>query len=94
MGVGDAYAPMKERLLDTASSLRIGYGLEEGVEMGPVVSRPHSDAVVSLINQGVKEGPDLLLDGRGASVPEYPEGHWIGPTVIEGVSPEMVLGKE
>ena len=94
VGVGEAYGPMKERLLDTASSLRLGYGLEEGVRMGPVVSRPHRDRVVDLIGKGVQEGPDLLLDGRGASVAEYPEGHWIGPTVFEGVAPEMVLGQE
>lgn len=94
VGVGDAYQPMRERLLDTASSLRLGYGLDEGVEMGPVISRPHRDRVVDLIGRGVQEGPDLLLDGRGATVPSYPEGHWIGPTVFEGVAPEMVLGRE
>ncbi len=94
VGVGDAYAPMRERLLDRASSLRMGYGLDEGIDMGPVVSRPHRDRVVELIDQGVAEGPDLLLDGRGATVPEYPDGHWIGPTVFEGVTPDMVLGKE
>ena len=94
VGVGDAYSPMRERLLDTAASFRIGYGLEEGVQMGPVVSRPHRDRVVDLIGKGVQEGPDLLLDGRGATVPQYPEGHWIGPTVFEGVSPGMTLGQE
>ncbi len=94
VGVGDAYSPMRERLLDTAASLRIGYGLEEGVQMGPVVSRPHRDRVVDLIGKGAQEGPDLLLDGRGATVPQYPEGHWIGPTVFEGVAPGMTLGQE
>ena len=94
VGVAEAYGSMKERLLDRAASLRMGYGLEEGVDMGPVVSRPHRDNVVKLINQGAQEGPELLLDGRGATVAEYPEGHWIGPTVFEGVAPEMTLGKE
>ncbi|MGW8264771.1 MAG: CoA-acylating methylmalonate-semialdehyde dehydrogenase [Longimicrobiales bacterium] len=94
VGVGEAYEPMRERLLDGASSLRIGYGLEEGVQMGPLVSRPHRDRVVELIGAGAQEGPKLLLDGRGATVPEYPGGHWIGPTVFEGVAPEMVLGRE
>jgi len=94
VGVGNAYHPMRERLLDTASSLRLGYGLDDGVQMGPVISRPHRDRVVDLIGKGEQEGPRLLLDGRGASVPEYPDGHWIGPTVFEGVTPEMVLGQE
>jgi malonate-semialdehyde dehydrogenase (acetylating)/methylmalonate-semialdehyde dehydrogenase len=94
VGVGEAFAPMKERLLDTATSLRMGWGLDEGTQMGPVVSRPHRDRVVDLIGQGAQEGPDLLLDGRGASVAGYPDGHWIGPTVFEGVSPGMILGQE
>ena len=94
VGVGEAYGLMRERLLDGASSLRIGYGLEEGVQMGPLTSRPHRDRVVELIGQSTQEGPKLLLDGRGASVPNHPEGHWIGPTVFEGVVPEMILGKE
>jgi malonate-semialdehyde dehydrogenase (acetylating)/methylmalonate-semialdehyde dehydrogenase len=94
VGVGDAYSPMRERLLDSASSLRMGYGLDEGVDMGPVVSRAHRDGIVSLIDVGAREGPELLLDGRGATVEAHPEGHWIGPTVFEGVLPEMVLGKE
>ncbi len=94
VGVADAYEPMRERLLDGASSLKVGYGLDNGVEMGPLVSRPHRDRVVDLIGQGAQEGPKLLLDGRGASVPDLPHGHWIGPTVFEGVAPEMALGKE
>jgi malonate-semialdehyde dehydrogenase (acetylating)/methylmalonate-semialdehyde dehydrogenase len=94
VGVGEAYEPMRERLLDGAASLRMGYGLDEGVDMGPVVSRPHRDRVVDFINRGTAEGPRLLLDGRGATVPEHPEGHWIGPTVFEGVTPDMTLGRE
>jgi malonate-semialdehyde dehydrogenase (acetylating)/methylmalonate-semialdehyde dehydrogenase len=94
VGVGDAYAPMKERLLDRAASLKMGYGLDDGVEMGPVVSRPHRDRVVDYIDAGVSEGPDLLLDGRGATVDGLPDGHWIGPTVFEEVTPETPLGRE
>ena len=94
VGVDEAYGPMRERLLDGAASLRIGYGLDEGVGMGPLVSRPARDKVVELIGMGAQEGPKLLLDGRGVSVPEHPDGHWIGPTVFEGVAPEMILGKE
>jgi malonate-semialdehyde dehydrogenase (acetylating)/methylmalonate-semialdehyde dehydrogenase len=72
----------------------MGFGLEEGVDMGPVVSRPHRDRVVEFIDMGAAEGPDLLLDGRGATVADHPDGHWIGPTVFEGVTPAMTLGRE
>jgi len=95
VGVGEAYTPMRERLLDSAASLRLGYGLAEGSQMGPLVSRRQRDRVVDLIGKGAAEGPELVLDGREAGVAEYPRGHWIGPTVFEGVTPEMaILGQE
>ncbi|GIW52506.1 MAG: methylmalonate-semialdehyde dehydrogenase (CoA acylating) [Gemmatimonadales bacterium] len=94
VGVGEAYRPMRERLLDAASSLRLGYGLEEDADMGPVISRRHRERVIGYIHAGEQEGARLLLDGRGARVERYPEGNWIGPTVFEDVTPEMTIGRE
>ena len=94
VGVGDAYDPMRESLLDGASSLTMGHGLEEGVDMGPVISAPHRDRVLSFIDQGEREGARVLMDGRGVEVPGYPDGHWVGPTVFEDVRPDMEVGKE
>ncbi len=94
VGVGDAYLPMRESLLEAASSLRLGYGLEEAVDMGPVISSRHRERVVGYINTGEREGARLLLDGRGARVARYPEGNWLGPTVFENVTPEMAIGRE
>ncbi len=94
IGVGDAYTPMRERLLQRASDLRVGYGLEPDVDMGPVISRRHRDRVSRFIAEGEADGAALLLDGRGCAVDAYPEGHWIGPTVFEGVSADMSVGSE
>ncbi len=94
VGVGDAYDPMRERLLDEAGSLKVGNGLEEGVFMGPVISGPHKERVVDYIGTGETEGATLLMDGRSFSVDGYPDGHWVGPTVFEGVHPDMAIGKE
>ncbi|NIM52649.1 MAG: CoA-acylating methylmalonate-semialdehyde dehydrogenase [Gemmatimonadales bacterium] len=94
VGVGEAYRPVRERLLEGASSLVIGYGLDEGVEMGPVISRRHRERVVNYINQGEREGATMLLDGRCVEVERYPEGNWVGPTVMEDVTPEMSVGRE
>ncbi|MBI4502260.1 MAG: CoA-acylating methylmalonate-semialdehyde dehydrogenase [Gemmatimonadetes bacterium] len=94
VGVGDAYEPVRQRILDGASSLRVGYGLEEGVDMGPVISRPHRDRVAGYIAKGAEEGATLVLDGRRSKVPKYPAGHWIGATVLENVRPEMAVGRE
>lgn len=94
VGVGDAYAPMRERLLDEASSLKIGNGLDEGVFMGPVISGPHRDRVIDYIDQGERDGATLVLDGRGTTVEGHPNGHWVGPTVFEDVRPDMSIGRD
>ena len=94
VGVGDSYDPIRERILDGAGSIKMGRGIDEGVEMGPVISAVHRDRVVRFIDQGEKDGARLLLDGRRRTVEEYPEGHWVGPTVFEDVDPETPLGRE
>ena len=87
VGVGEAYDQVKARLLDRASSLPVGYGLDEDTFMGPVISRRHRDRVVDLIDEGEREGASVALDGRGFQVDGYPEGHWVGPTISGGHQP-------
>ncbi len=94
VGVGDAYRPIRERILDGAASLRLGYGLEPDVTMGPLISAPHRERVAGYVTRGEREGARLLLDGRTATVPAYPAGHWFGPTVFEEVAPDMAIGRE
>ena len=94
VGVADAYANIRERILDRSASLRVGNGLEDGVDMGPVISASHRDRVVDYIDSGVKEGASLTMDGRDASVPGYPDGNWVGPTIFEDVHPDMAIGKD
>ncbi len=94
VGVGEAYEPMRERLLTGAAALRMGHGLEDGVDMGPVISARHRERVIDFIDQGEREGASVLMDGRGVQVQDYPDGHWIGPTVLEGVRPDMTVGQE
>jgi malonate-semialdehyde dehydrogenase (acetylating)/methylmalonate-semialdehyde dehydrogenase len=94
VGIEEAYAPIRERILDRASALRLGSGLDSDVDMGPVISEKHANRVREFIGQGVAEGAKLLLDGRGASVKAYPRGHWVGPTVFDEVRPDMRIGRE
>ncbi|HLB54825.1 MAG TPA: CoA-acylating methylmalonate-semialdehyde dehydrogenase, partial [Gemmatimonadales bacterium] len=94
VGVGEAYSPMRERILDGAASFTLGYGLDPGVTMGPVISASHRERVAGYVSAGEREGARLLLDGRAAGVPRYPQGHWFGPTVFEAVTPAMVIGRE
>jgi malonate-semialdehyde dehydrogenase (acetylating)/methylmalonate-semialdehyde dehydrogenase len=93
VGVGDAYGGMRERILDGAASLRLGHGLEDTTDMGPLISGPHRERVRRYIDIGANEAK-LVLDGRNAGVDEYPEGHWVGPTVFEDVHPDMEIGRE
>ena len=94
VGVGDVYEPMREGILDGAASLKVGRGLDEGVDMGPVISGAHRDRVNAFIDEGERDGARLLMDGRRMEVPGYPRGHWVGPTVFEDVTPEMPIGRE
>ena len=94
VGVGEAHAPIRERMLDTAASIRLGDGLHESTDMGPVISAEHRDRVKSFIDQGEADGARLSLDGRGATVKGLEGGYWVGPTVFEDVRPDMSIGTE
>jgi malonate-semialdehyde dehydrogenase (acetylating)/methylmalonate-semialdehyde dehydrogenase len=94
VAAGRAYEPFRDRLLSAAKDLTLGYGLDPGVRMGPVVSARHKERVLSYVEAGRKDGAELLLDGRATKVEKYPRGHFVGPTVFDGVRPEMTIGKE
>ncbi len=91
---GKAYEPFREKLLASAKGLKMGYGLDEGVTLGPVVSARAKERVTAMIDSGKSEGAALLLDGRGANVADYPKGSFVGPTVFDGVEPSMRIGHE
>ena len=94
VGVGETYRPLRGRILERASALRLGSGLDDGVDMGPLISARHRERVVRYIGLGEQDGAALLLDGRSARVPALPRGHWVGPTVLEDVTPDMPVGRE
>ncbi len=94
VGVGEAYDAIRERLIDGARELVLGRGLDEGVDVGPVISAPHRNRVRGFVEEGVGSGATLVLDGREATVDGLPDGHWFGPTVFENVSPDMRIGRE
>ena len=81
-----------KRLIASARNLKIGDGLEPGITMGPVISATHRERVRGYVDRGVHEGATLALDGRRSPVPA--DGFFVGPTVFDDVSPEMVIGRE
>ncbi len=94
LAVGDIHEPLTEALVEGSKKLKVGYGLEEGVQMGPLASKRGMETVIGYIDAGVKEGAELLLDGRGCKVPEHPNGFFVGPTVFDKVTPSMSIARE
>jgi malonate-semialdehyde dehydrogenase (acetylating)/methylmalonate-semialdehyde dehydrogenase len=92
--VGAAHEEARERVAAAAAKLRLGDGLEPGVDLGPVVSAAARDRIFAAIGDGVAEGAEAVLDGRRVSVPERPKGYFVGPTLLDGVRPEMRVYKE
>jgi malonate-semialdehyde dehydrogenase (acetylating)/methylmalonate-semialdehyde dehydrogenase len=94
LAVGEVYEPLKARLAEAASQIKIGDGLDEGVQMGPVVSRKSLDRILGYIEKGLEEGAELILDGRGVQVEGYPNGYFIGPTIFDKVKPDMAIAQD
>ncbi len=91
--VGDARDPFTEALTEAASSRVVGYGLEDGVQMGPVITTQSKSRIEGLIETGADEGAHLLVDGRGTSIPGYERGNFIGPTVLQDVKPQGEIAR-
>ena len=83
--VGEAQKVFRDSISEAAASLRVGNGLDEGIQMGPVITRQSKARVESLIGEGEKQGAKLLLDGRGAKIPGGGEGNFVKPTVLDAL---------
>jgi malonate-semialdehyde dehydrogenase (acetylating)/methylmalonate-semialdehyde dehydrogenase len=95
IAVGQIYESLKKGFVDASSKLRLGYGLDESTEMGPLVTREARERVLGYIQKGLDEGGKLILDGRRqAKVEKYPNGYFLGPTVFDQVTPDMTIAKE
>lgn len=91
---GSIYDEFLERFLDGVKALRLGYGMDEGVDLGPVISRESQERLVAAVDGAAADGCTVLLDGRGASVPDYPDGYWLGPTILTANPGMEVFNKE
>ncbi len=83
--VGEAQKTFRDAITDAASKLHVGYGLEEGVQMGPVITPQSKSRIESMIASGEKQGAKVLLDGRNSKVNEYEGGNFVKPTVLDNV---------
>ena len=83
--VGEAKNTFSEAITQTARGYIVGSGLDEGVEMGPVVSPESKQRIEGLIHKGADEGAQILVDGRNASIKGYENGYFLRPTVLDNV---------
>jgi malonate-semialdehyde dehydrogenase (acetylating)/methylmalonate-semialdehyde dehydrogenase len=83
--VGEAKKGFTEAIAQTTRDYVVGFGLDENVNMGPVVSLESKHRIQGLIQKGADEGAQILVDGRNPSIPGYENGYFIRPTVLDNV---------
>jgi len=90
------YNSFVDKVVAMASRIKIGYGLDESVQMGPVRDKQKKDRIIGYIESGIQQGAKIRLDGRKnvKIVGNYPDTCFLGPTIFEDVSPDMKIGRE
>jgi malonate-semialdehyde dehydrogenase (acetylating)/methylmalonate-semialdehyde dehydrogenase len=94
VAVGRIADELVERLIPRVRSLRIGGGMEPGVDMGPLISAAHRTKVLGYIEAGVAAGAKLVVDGRSRTFPGHEEGFFLGGSLFDDVKPDMRIYRE
>jgi malonate-semialdehyde dehydrogenase (acetylating) / methylmalonate-semialdehyde dehydrogenase len=92
--IGDRYDEVRSRFKEAAAGMKLGYGLDRSTELGPMTTPGGKEKVVDWIERSLRDGASLVLDGRNPSVPDYPNGYFLGPTILENVDVDMATAKE
>jgi malonate-semialdehyde dehydrogenase (acetylating) / methylmalonate-semialdehyde dehydrogenase len=92
--VGDVGARLLPRLVERTRALNIGNGMEPASEMGPIATAAARDKIRGYIDSGVREGAELLVDGRRHTVPGHEDGYFLGGTLFDKVTPDMTIYRE
>jgi malonate-semialdehyde dehydrogenase (acetylating) / methylmalonate-semialdehyde dehydrogenase len=85
--IGDAHQRFKSVLAEAAAQRKVGFGLDKGVQMGPVITPQSKQRILGLVQKGVEEGAHVLVDGRDAMMSGYENGYFLRPTILENVRP-------
>ena len=83
--IGEAQKAFRDSIAEAASKLKVGNGLDEGVQMGPVITKQSKSRIESLIGVGEKQGAKVVVDGRNARIEKYEAGNFVKPTILDGV---------
>ncbi len=89
------YNSFMDEVMAMSSRIRIGYGLDEAIQMGPVRDKEKKEKIMGYIEIGIKEGAKLRLDGRKPKIEGgLSDTCFVGPTIFENVTPKMRIGSE
>jgi len=91
--VGDAQEWIPD-LIDRTKKLQVSRGDQPGADFGPVISKEAKARIESLVQAGIDEGAHCIVDGRGIKVDGYPDGNFVGPTILSEVTPDMTCYTE
>lgn len=91
--VGEARDPFMEMICDAAQSRVVGFGLDSGVQMGPVINQSARERIEGLIGVGASEGATVAVDGRNTIVRNYEKGAFVRPTIIDNVQPGSQIAR-
>jgi malonate-semialdehyde dehydrogenase (acetylating)/methylmalonate-semialdehyde dehydrogenase len=86
--VAAAERPFTESISEAALRRTTGYGLDEGVQMGPVITAASKARIESLVAKALADGAEMVIDGRGAVIPGFEQGNFIRPTLFSGLPME------
>ncbi|MBW4580487.1 MAG: CoA-acylating methylmalonate-semialdehyde dehydrogenase [Tildeniella nuda ZEHNDER 1965/U140] len=91
--VGNARQTFTEAIAEVAQTRVVGYGLDEGVQMGPVINAQSQARIEGLIQKGADEGATVLVDGRQPKISRYEAGSFVRPTILQNVDPRGEIAR-
>jgi malonate-semialdehyde dehydrogenase (acetylating)/methylmalonate-semialdehyde dehydrogenase len=83
--IGEAQKTFRDAIAAAASSIKVGFGLDTGTQMGPVISKDSRKRIETLIATGVTDGAKPIVDGRNPKIAGYENGNFLNPTILDGV---------
>jgi malonate-semialdehyde dehydrogenase (acetylating)/methylmalonate-semialdehyde dehydrogenase len=88
-----AYDEFKDKFISASASMKLGYGLDETTQLGPLVSQSGKTNVEAFVESGIKEGAKVVLEGRNVNVEGGGKGFFVGPTILDDVHPDMHIAR-
>ncbi|WNZ46076.1 CoA-acylating methylmalonate-semialdehyde dehydrogenase [Leptolyngbya boryana CZ1] len=91
--VGSAKSTFTDAIAEAATSRQVGFGLDFGVQMGPVITHQSKTRIETIIQQAETEGATVLVDGRAPKISGYEQGHFVRPTILQNIDPAGEIAK-